>query len=195
MKVSLPAQARHSRSGVSLIECLLYMFLLSAIGLLGFQILNQVLRIDVAGSRLEEVQHQRTRLARTWRDDVHLAEQVVRPEMDGESGEVELIVEGKRVLYAASDERSVTRKTLQEGSTVATERWNVDGVVRFRRSKEGRLVTLELDAPRGVTPSAADLPAGSTRGDPLQTTVIDASLGTARRPPPAITPEPAEEGK
>ena len=194
MKLLRPAQPGPARNGVSLIECVLYMFLLSAIGLLGFQILSRVLRIDVAGSHLEEAQRQRTRLARTWREDVHRAGQIIRPAMDSESDEVELFVDGAQVLYAGSDERSITRKVVRDESPVAFERWNVDGVVRFRRSQGGRLIALELDAPRGVTPSAPDLPAGSARPDPLQTTVIDASVGTARPRPPATDPEPAREG-
>lgn len=194
MRVHEVVRRHHGRRGVTLIECVLYTFLLSTIGVLGFQVLSRLLRIDVAGAHLEEALRQRSRLERTWRDDVRRAEQVIRPAMDGAGDEVELQVEGTRILYAASDEGSVARRVLRDGAPVAVERWDVDGALRFRRSSEGRLLALELDAPQGEGPSGRATPGRATRPDLLQTTVIEASVGTTRPRSGSSPANPATEG-
>lgn len=193
MRVFVGLRRHSGRSGASLIECILFMFLLSTIGVLGFQVLGRLLRIDAAGTHLEDAQRQRNRLERTWRDDVHRAEQIIRPAMDGASDDVELQVEGTRILYAASDEGSVTRRVLRDETPVAVERWDVDGSLRFRRSREGRLLAMELDAPRMEIPSGSGAPTGAARPDLLQTNVIEASVGTSRPQPGSLPSNPAPE--
>ena len=194
MKATLRFGPERGRPGFTLIECVLCVFLLSIVGVMGFQILSRLYRFDAAGTHLEDVQRQRLRLERTWREDIHLADSIVRPAEDGQSDDLELRIDGTTIRYSASEEGSVSRRVSRDQTPMATDRWDVDGTLQFRRSGEGSLVTMELGAPRWDVSSGHDPAVRAGRPDPLQVTVIEASAGTSRARRASPAPGPAQEG-
>ena len=171
------------RAGTSLIECLVYIFMAGAIGVLGFEILNRLLRLDGSERRAQSELLFLERLERQWRDDSHHAESFLLSESEAGKPDsaVTLTVGAQSVRYAAGPEGIVTRTAEERGERRATERWELDADVIFRASLDQRLLSLEL-TPRPVVRENPSLRATSVPGGAQSRgrIILDAAVGTDR---------------
>lgn len=168
------------RGGTSLIECLVYIFLAGAIGLLGFEILNRLLRLETSERRAQSGVLQAERLERQWREDAHRATAFTISAAEDATPDAvaTLTVDSRTVTYAADAEGGLTR-TLREGmERRGTERWELDSAATFRASADRRLLSLEL-TPRPEFRANKTLHGSPAPGLAEKRIVIDAAVGLA----------------
>jgi len=176
-----PALRVLDRGGTSLIECLLYVFMAGAIGILGFEIMNRLLRLEGNETRSHYQERLLERLERQWRDDAHRATEFSIAA--NEPGSTVALTIGPSVVTYSSNSEGILIRTAREGTQQqAQERWELDANATFRSSPDRRLLTLELTplpTPRRNKSLSAP-PGESTAVSPVGRVLLDASVGTAR---------------
>lgn len=181
---TLQAFRAPARGGTSLIECLVYILLAGMIGILGFEILNRLLRLQGSETRAQSQTLGLERLERQWREDVHRAEAFTISAAEASPwGAVATLTVGPLSVSYSSDSEGVLTRTAREGmDRRATERWELDADATFRQSADRRLLSLELTR-RPVVRGNKTLRAASGRasGSQGERIILDAAVGTDRR--------------
>jgi prepilin-type N-terminal cleavage/methylation domain-containing protein len=170
------------RPGFTLLECMVVIVLTGIIGLIGVQLVVQVMRLQGSEASRDDEQMQLVQIASQWRTDVHQCRRARLPDAAAPDSSIELEFLDQVIRYT-TQKNDLVRQVVVEGTVRSKQVWKLSSTATFRLDQDRRLASLELQpsaekGPRTKRPSTKVIVDAAVASNGEEDAKPDAAGGT-----------------